>query len=52
MDSGIIELSLLSRSLGPACSNVEFLFLGQRRRIYRAYGVPGGAILIQKLPVS
>eukprot|EP00210_Caulerpa_lentillifera_P004834 g4615.t1 len=47
-----VRLGLLSRSLGPTCSNVEYFYMQNKNRLYRAYGVPGGAILVQKLPVT
>lgn len=47
-----VKLGLLSRSLGPTCSNVEYFYLRNERRLHRAYAVPGGAILVQKLPVT
>lgn len=47
----ISSLYLLNRSTGPICSNIEH-FVIDPGKIYRAYGVPGGEVLIQSLQVK
>lgn len=44
-------LELLNRSLGPVCSNEAHFLPPDSPTIYRAYGVPGGHLIIQSLNV-
>ncbi|GMH35531.1 hypothetical protein BSKO_03399 [Bryopsis sp. KO-2023] len=47
----VVCLELLSRSLGPACSNVTHFVLEERTRLYRAYGVSGGTVIVQAVQI-